>query len=46
VLVVQEGLKDDLAASDAINSLDEIRTELAKDDDYRLSISWKITKKG
>jgi hypothetical protein len=33
-------------SSDAINSLDNIRTELEKDDDYRLSISWKITKKG
>lgn len=46
VLVVQEGIKDDLAVSDAINSLDTIRTELEKDNDYRLSISWKITKKG
>lgn len=46
VQVVREGVKNDLAVSDAINSLDEIRTELAKDSDYRLSISWKITRKG
>jgi hypothetical protein len=46
VLVVQEGIKDDLAVSEAISSLDTIRTELEKDSDYRLSISWKITKKG
>jgi hypothetical protein len=46
VRVVREGVKNDLTVSDAINSLDEIRTELAKDDDYRLSISWKITRKG
>lgn len=46
VRVVREGMKNDLAVADAINSLDGIRTELEKDDDYRLSISWKITKKG
>ena len=46
VRVIREGAKSDLAVSDAINSLDEIRTELAKDEDYRLSISWKITRKG
>lgn len=46
VRVVREGAKNDLTVPDAINSLDEIRTELAKDSDYRLSISWKITRKG
>jgi hypothetical protein len=46
VRVVREVTKSDLAVSDAMNSLEEIRTELAKDDDYRLSISWKITRKG
>jgi hypothetical protein len=44
--VIREEVKKDLAVSDAINSLDEIRAELVKDADYRLSISWKITKKG
>jgi hypothetical protein len=43
---VREVAKSDLAIADAINSLDEIRAELAKDADYRLSISWKITKRG
>lgn len=46
VRVVREGVKSDLAVADAISSFDEIRTELAKDDDYRLSISWKIIRKG
>jgi hypothetical protein len=46
VRVIREGAKSDLAVSDAINSLDEIRAELARDEDYRLSISWKITRKG
>jgi len=43
---VREVAKSDLALADAINSLDEIRAELARDADYRLSISWKITRKG
>ena len=43
--VVREGVKSDLSAADAINSLDEIRAEIAKDSDCRLSISWKITRK-
>lgn len=46
VRVVREVTKSDLGVSDAMSSLEEIRTELAKDDDYRLSISWKITRKG
>ena len=46
VRVVREVTKSDLAIADAINSLDEIRVELARDADYRLSISWKITRKG
>jgi hypothetical protein len=46
VRVIREGAKKDLAVPDAINSLDEIRAELAKDEAYRLSISWKITRKG
>lgn len=46
VRVVREGAKSDLAVTEAIKSLDEIRAELAKDNDYRLSISWTITRKG
>ena len=45
IRVVREGVKSDLSAADAINSLDEIRAEIAKDSDCRLSISWKITRK-
>jgi hypothetical protein len=45
VRVVQQGVKDDLPVSAALASLEEIRTELAKDTDYRLTISWKITRK-
>jgi hypothetical protein len=45
IRIVREGVKSDLSAADAINSLDEIRAEIAKDNDCRLSISWKITRK-
>lgn len=45
-LVVSEDSRSDLSTSEALNSLEEIRTELTKDHDYRLSISWKITRKG
>lgn len=45
VRLVQQGAKDDLPVSAALASLEEIRTELGKDTDYRLTISWKITRK-
>jgi hypothetical protein len=49
IKVVREGTKADLGVQDAMSSLDEIRAELsasdAQDGDYRLSISWKITRK-
>ncbi len=49
IKVVREGMKSDLGVKDAMSSLDEIRDELsaseARDGDYRLSISWKITRK-
>ncbi len=44
VKIVREGSNTDLAVADAVRSLDEIRTELARDAAYRLSLSWKITK--
>jgi hypothetical protein len=43
--VVKRVTKADLPVSEALASLEEIRTELAKDKDYRLTISWTITKK-
>ena len=45
VKIVHEGSKTDLAVADADRSLDEIRMELARDAAYRLSLSWKITKR-
>lgn len=46
VRIVKEGTRADLSVGDALRSLEEIREELSHDADYRLSISWKITRKG
>lgn len=44
--IVREAARTNLDSAEAIRTLDEIRMELAKGDDYRLSLTWKITRKG
>lgn len=45
IKIVRQMSRSDLSRSDAVKTLDEIRSELATDEEYRLTVSWTITKK-